>query len=140
MSFFEAVKHNFVHYADFKGRAQRSQYWWWALFVFLTSAILDTIDSAAGWDIVNIPNMDGTTVPTQISGFGPLASIWFIALLLPNLAVAVRRLHDTGKSGWWVLLNALCCIGQIILLIWYILPGNKCENRFGPDPLGGSSS
>lgn len=135
MGFIEAVKYNFQHYADFKGRAQRSQYWWWFLFVVLTNAIFSTIDSAAGWDIIQLPDMEGTTVPVEVSGFGPLASIWFIALLLPNIAVGVRRLHDTGKSGWWLLLNLLCCIGSIILLIWYLLPGNKGENRYGADPL-----
>jgi uncharacterized membrane protein YhaH (DUF805 family) len=138
MTFFEAVKFNFVHYADFKGRAPRSQYWWWFLFVLLTTAILNTIDSAAGWDVINVPDFNGQEVPTQIYGGGVLSSIWFFALLIPNLAVAVRRLHDTGKSGWWLLLNLVCCIATIILLIWYILPGNKGENRFGPDPLASS--
>ena len=138
MGFIEAVKYNFQHYADFKGRAQRSQYWWWALFVLITTAILNTIDGAAGWNIVQLPDMNGSTVPTQIYGGGVLATIWGLALLIPNIAVAVRRLHDTGKSGWWFLLNLLCCIGSIILIIWYILPGNKGDNRFGADPLAGS--
>ena len=135
MGFIEAVKFNFVHYGDFKGRAARSQYWWWFLFVVLTNAIFSTIDSAAGWDIIQLPDMEGSTVPVEVSGIGPLASIWFIALLLPNIAVAVRRLHDTGKSGWWLLLHLVCCIGSIILFIWYLLPSNRGENRFGPDPL-----
>ena len=138
MTFFEAIKFNFVHYADFKGRAPRSQYWWWALFILITSSILNVIDSAAGWDIINVPDFNGQEVPTQIYGGGVLSSIWFLALLIPNIAVGVRRLHDTGKSGWWILLHLVCCIGTIILLIWYILPGNKGENRFGPDPLASS--
>ncbi len=135
MGFIETIRHNFVHYADFKGRAQRSQYWWWALFVFLSTSILNVIDGAFGWNLVTLPDLNGTEVPTQIYGGGPLASIWFLVLLIPGIAVAVRRLHDRNMSGWWYLLNLLCCIGSIILFVWYLLPGTKGENRFGPDPL-----
>lgn len=135
MGFVESVKYNFTHYADFKGRAPRSQFWWWQLFVWLSYMILNTIDGALGWNMVSLPDTSGQMVPTAVYGGGVLATIWGLALLIPNIAVAVRRLHDTDKSGWWFLLNFLCCIGTIILIIWYLLPGTKGDNRHGPDPL-----
>lgn len=134
MGFIETVKYNFTHYADFKGRAPRSQFWWWFLFNLIVYAILNVIDNAAGFNIMQLPD-NGASVPVAIYGGGVLATIWGLALLLPTLAVSARRLHDTDKSGWWLLLYLICCIGNIILLIFFLLPGNRTENRFGPDPL-----
>ena len=133
MSFFEAIKYNFTHYADFKGRAQRSQFWWWQLFMWIIYAILNVIDGTTGMQLVNLSDTAASQA-TAFYGGGILATIWGLATLLPSIAVAVRRLHDTGKSGWWFLLNLLCCIGTIILIVWYIMPGTKGENRFGPEP------
>ncbi len=134
MSFFEAIRFNFSHYADFKGRAQRSQFWWWQLFVFIVYAILNVIDGAANFHMINMNDIAAGQVGTFYGG-GVLATIWGLAILVPNIAVAVRRLHDRNMSGWWFLLNLLCCIGTIILFVWYLLPGTRGDNRFGPDPL-----
>ena len=134
MSFFEAIRFNFSHYADFKGRAQRSQFWWWQLFVFIVYAILNVIDGAANFHMINMNDIAAGQVGTFYGG-GVLATIWGLAILIPNIAVAVRRLHDRNMSGWWFLLNLLCCIGTIILFVWYLLPGTRGDNRFGPDPL-----
>jgi len=134
MGFLEAIKYNFQHYADFKGRAQRSQFWWWQLFMWIIYVILNFIDGATGLRMVNVSDLGAGQAATFYGG-GILATVWGLATLLPSLGVAVRRLHDTGRSGWWFLLNLLCCIGSIILIVWYIMPGTKGENRFGPEPL-----
>jgi uncharacterized membrane protein YhaH (DUF805 family) len=63
-----------------------------------------------------------------------LESIWALVILLPGIAVAVRRLHDTGKSGWWWWLNIICCIGGLILFIFYVQKSDPIENKYGPVP------
>jgi uncharacterized membrane protein YhaH (DUF805 family) len=70
-------------------------------------------------------------------GVSPISSLVSLALFLPGLAVSVRRLHDTDRSGWWVLLFLIPLIGAIVLLIWYCSRGTPGGNRFGPDPLAG---
>jgi len=94
MSFQDAIKTCFAKYADFNGRATRSEYWWFFLFVVLAGAIL--------------------------SMFGrPLAGVFYLATLLPWLAVAVRRLHDTDRSGWWLLVGFVPLVGTIVLLVFF---------------------
>lgn len=91
MTFTQAVSHNFRHYADFSGRAPRSQYWWWVLFVLIGHVVLALADRA-----LNLPMVADT--------WGLLTIAWVLVLLLPGMAVFVRRLHDTGRSAWWLLI------------------------------------
>ena len=118
MEFVETIRSGFRNYATFSGRATRSEFWYWTLFAVLASA-------AAGI-------IDGVLFP-QFGLFGPLISL---LLLLPGVAVSVRRLHDLDRSGWWLLLT-VTGIGIVLLLIWDCMRGTPGPNRFGPDPLAG---
>lgn len=132
MSFSEAVRTCFRKYVDFKGRARRSEFWYWVLFTVIVGIVAGILDSALG---LNPEPVTGDTFTTTTSG--PIANITSLALLLPGLAVAVRRLHDRDKSGWWILLNLIPLIGSLILLFaYYIKDSVPGANRFGPNPKG----
>ena len=118
MTFGEAIRSGFNNYVGFSGRAPRSEYWFWTLFVILVSIVAVILDAAI------FPYR-------QVSPFNAITSI---ILLLPGIAVSVRRLHDMDHTGWWLLI-ALTGIGAIILLIWFCFKGTDGANRFGPDPL-----
>jgi len=110
MDFFTAVKTCFAKYADFTGRATRPEFWWFALFLFMG-------------DLITITIMNLVWV------------IFSLAMLLPRLAVAVRRLHDIDRSGWWLLIVLVPLVGWIVLLVWYCQKSDPIANRFGPAPL-----
>jgi uncharacterized membrane protein YhaH (DUF805 family) len=104
-------------YADFNGRASRSEYWWFTLFQFLIGFVL-------------------VFVTGKINGFSAVIFLWAVlALYVPAIAAAVRRLHDTDKSGWWYLVASVPYVGVIILLVLLALQGTSGTNRFGEDPL-----
>ena len=115
MTFGTSIATCFSKYVNFQGRASRSEFWWFALFVFLVYFIAIIIDGAIDQSIVQ-----------------PIAGL---ALFLPSLSVQVRRLHDTDKSGWWSLLGIIPLIGSIILLIMCVFEGTPGTNRFGEDPI-----
>lgn len=126
MNFPQAVTTCFKKYATFTGRAARSEYWFWVLFTVLASIVANVVDmSLFGIDMSN---------PESAQAFKPVSSIFSLATLVPGLAVSARRLHDTNRSGWWLLL-AFTIIGIIPLIIWYCTRGNEGDNRFGSDPL-----
>jgi uncharacterized membrane protein YhaH (DUF805 family) len=109
-------------YATFSGRARRKEYWFFILFYLLSYLVAVVIDSVI--------------VPTILPGIqGFLSLILAFGLMLPGFAVAARRLHDLGKSGWWQLLNFVPLIGPAILIIWLARKGTAGPNSFGPDPL-----
>ena len=117
MNFGEAIKSGLNNYATFWGRACRSEFWYWTLFVILLTVAAGIIDQAV--------------VESEYGLVQPLTSL---ALFLPGIAVAIRRLHDLDRTGWWVLI-AFTGIGIILLLIWDCMKGTGGPNRFGPDPL-----
>ena len=123
MSFTEAIQSGFRNYVGFSGRAARSEYWYWVLFIFIVGLITSGVDHG---------------IVSGNSQFSPVTSIVGLALLLPNLGMAVRRLHDLDKSGWFLLLGLIPIIGVIILLFWFVQRGTVGDNRFGPDPLASS--
>jgi uncharacterized membrane protein YhaH (DUF805 family) len=125
MNFGQAIESGFRNYFGFSGRAPRSEYWWWQLFAVLVIGAALLLDTQMGWVID--PDLEDSP--------GWAASLASLALLFPNLAMAVRRLHDRDKSGWWILLGLIPLIGGLILLVWYLSRGTEGENRFGPDPL-----
>jgi uncharacterized membrane protein YhaH (DUF805 family) len=135
MSFGQAVKSGFSKYATFRGRASRSEFWYWILFYVIVGIVLNIVDSLFGWQITTATNTDtGNTVAVAYNA-GWLSSIWGLIVLLPTLAVTVRRLHDVGKSGWWWWLNLICCIGPLILIFaFYIKEGDAGDNNYGPPP------
>jgi len=126
MGFGEAIASGFRNYVTFSGRAQRSAYWWWALFVFLSNLALSFIDSA----------LFGT-VPETGQSVSILGAIFALATFLPSLAVGARRLHDIDRTAWWLLIGLVPIIGFIVLLVFFVQRGTEGPNRFGPDPLGG---
>ena len=123
MKFSEAVKTCFSKYCCFTGRARRSEYWYWVLFDFIVTFVVAFIGGF-------IQGVSGTE--SQITNV--LTSIVSLAFLLPGLGVEVRRLHDIGKKGWFILLSLIPLVGAIILIVWACKPGDVGENAFGADP------
>jgi uncharacterized membrane protein YhaH (DUF805 family) len=121
MSFPTAVKTCFSKYAEFSGRAQRSEFWWFTLFMAIAVVVVDVAVALA------VPSS-----PDTINIVGWIAQLIF---LLPSIAVAVRRLHDCDASGWHYLWMFLPVLGAIGLFIWFCFPGTPGDNRFGSDPL-----
>lgn len=156
MGFGDAIGECFFNYANFRDRAARAEYWWWALFAIVVALVAAALDFVIfhGWET------------------GPFNLVTSLALLLPGLSVTVRRLHDTNRRGWWILLpvipailtfvgfiaaltanpfnpfnsTGLVLIGvpallwiaaTILLLVWMILPSNPGNNRFGPNRYAG---
>ena len=114
MSFTDAIRDGFSKYVTFSGRSSRSAYWWWYLFGILVLVASLAIDYALG-------------------AGGILYVLVALAMLLPNLAVLVRRLHDAGHSGWWLLIGLLPLIGAIVLLV-FTLQGSDQPNQWGNGP------
>ncbi len=108
-------------YAEFNGRASRQEYWFFLLFNLLISAFLATIDFFSGTFNVE-------------TGFGLLSGIYSLAVLVPSIAVTVRRLHDTDRSGWWLFIGLIPIIGGIVLFIFTILDSTSGDNQYGPNP------
>ncbi len=102
MGFLKSLEVCFVNYFTFTGRASKREYWWFALFQFI------------------------------VIGLGGPESVLFLAFLIPSLAVGSRRLHDTGKSGWWQLLWMIPIIGWVILILLLIADSERASNKFGP--------
>ncbi|WP_235917194.1 DUF805 domain-containing protein [Maritimibacter harenae] len=129
----EAVRTVFSKYATFTGRARRAEFWWFVLFYIIVNFILGLIDSV----------LFGTTTTTETSFSAEtdtpiLSGIFWLATIIPYIAVGVRRLHDTNRSGWWLLLGFIPLIGAIILIVWFATGGDRGRNRFGDDPIDGS--
>lgn len=117
MTFRAAVEKCLRNYATFTGRAARPEFWWFALFLFLGNVVLGLVDSAI--------------LPTDVSLLAPLFGL---ATIVPTIAVSVRRLHDIGKSGWWVLLHLIPIIGFLVMLYFYLQPSEVGANEHGPVP------
>jgi len=102
-------------YADFTGRARRAEFWYFALFNFIAAIVLGIIDGVLGTDSL-------------------LGGIYSLAVLVPNIAVTARRLHDTGRSGWWQLIGIIPIIGWIVMLVFLVQDGDFERNEYGPSP------
>ena len=122
MGMMDAVKKCFQNYAKFDGRARRAEYWYFCLFNGLISAALSILATIFG---------DGSAMASILS---VLASIYSLAVFIPGLAVAWRRLHDIGKSGAYYLFILIPIAGPIILLVWFAKAGDVGDNAYGPDP------
>lgn len=104
-------------YAVFSGRARRKEYWIFFFFNVIIASVLGFIEGLAG-------------------GPGVLGSLYSLAVLIPGIAVSVRRLHDTNRSGWWLLIGLVPLIGTIVLLVFMVQDGQPGENQYGPNPKG----
>ena len=140
MTFMESIRTCLKeNYCNFEGRAPRSEYWWFALFAALLGIVTLVLDGFLGTYAV--------TSSGRMIGF--INSIFLLAILLPSIAVAVRRLHDTDRSGWFFLLILtpivgaffgdigllVSFVGWIVLLVFFVQRGDSGSNRFGYDPL-----
>jgi uncharacterized membrane protein YhaH (DUF805 family) len=103
------------NYVGFQGRASRKEYWMFVLFNVIVAIVLAIVDSLA-----NLHSL--------------LGGLYSLAILLPSLAVGVRRLHDTGRSGWWLFISLIPLIGSIILLVFMCLDSQENDNQYGPNP------
>lgn len=134
MNFTQAVSSGYRKYVTFGGRASRSEYWWWVLFIILSSIVVGIVESALGLGSGTVTELEGGLSASYAGG--PLSIIWSLVNLLPGIAVGVRRLHDTDRSGWWLLIGLVPLIGAIVLLVFFCTKGTAGPNRFGHDPLG----
>ena len=112
MSFPDAVRSGLQNYANFSGRARRSEYWWFALLVVIVDIVAIVLD-------------------TILSTYPLILAVGYLGLLLPLLAVGARRLHDTNRSGWWLLIG-LIPFGGIVLLVFFVMEGTPGDNQYGP--------
>lgn len=114
-------------YADFQGRSRRSEYWLFVLFYIVVYAILAVIGAVIG----------GRSADGSPGGAGMfLPTLFALGVFVPMLAVSVRRLHDTDRSGWWILLGLIPLLGGLVVFIFDVLDGTPGPNKFGPDPKG----
>lgn len=114
VGFAEAITLFFRNYVNFQGRSSRGAYWWALLFYILVDVVLSLLIRAVG------PSLS------------VLMGLWGLAVILPSIALSIRRLHDIGRSAWWLLL-VLTGVGVLLLLFWAAQPGQRATNRFGPD-------
>ena len=108
-------------YATFSGRAQRAEYWYFLLFSSLIVIALSVIDSLTG-------------SYNEETGWGLLSGLFSIAVLIPSIAVGVRRLHDTARTGWWLLIGMIPLIGTIVLIVLFVQDSTPGDNAYGPNP------
>ena len=126
MSFATAVKSFWSNYTNFKGRARRSEYWFIQLFLIVTNVAVAVIDLAL---------MNGDVKRFIANGGGGIVGlIWIFATIVPALAVLIRRLHDTNRSGWWALIVLVPLAGAIVLLVFTVEDSNKGVNKYGASP------
>ncbi|MCW7541731.1 DUF805 domain-containing protein [Aquabacterium sp. A7-Y] len=101
-------------YATFSGRARRKEYWMFLLFNIIISVVLSVLDAMLGTMFIGI--------------------VYSLAMLIPSIAVSVRRLHDINRSGWWCLIALVPFVGAIVLLVFAVMEGNAGQNEYGADP------
>src|SRR5262247_2917848 len=118
MGFGQAIAVGFANYFNFRTRASRSKYWYFILFLVIVSVALSILELA----------IDGSREIFVLS------AIFSLATLIPSLSAFVRRLHDIGRSGWWVLLGLIPIVGIIVLLYWACQPTVPQQNQYGPPP------
>lgn len=118
MKYYLAVLKNYV---GFSGRASRKEYWMFVLFNVIFAIVAIILDNVLGLAMRDV-------------GYGPIYGLYLLATLLPGIAAGVRRLHDTGKSGWYFLVAFIPCVGGIILLVFMVGEGVAGPNEYGPEP------
>lgn len=117
---FEEIKKWYMEaltkYVEFSGRARRKEFWTFTLVNFVISIILSLLDAMVGM------------------GIGFIGTLFSLAIILPSIAVGIRRLHDIGKEGWWLLIGLIPLIGWIVLIYFYVQEGEAGANDYGPNP------
>jgi uncharacterized membrane protein YhaH (DUF805 family) len=134
-----AIQSGFSKYVIWQGRASRSEFWFWILFIFVGNIVAGFIDQILGITVYSVDSLPGASgFDVSFAQVGILSTLWVLGTFLPTIAVTVRRLHDTNHSGWWwwlQLLNILCFIGTIILIFaFWIRPSDPTNNNYGLPP------
>jgi uncharacterized membrane protein YhaH (DUF805 family) len=128
MGFIDSVKSVLMNnYANFNGRASRSEYWWFALATFIAGFCFSLVDGVM-LVVMDVP------LDSILWTLSPITTLLRLAIFIPSLAVAVRRMHDLGKSGWWILIIAIPCVGIILYIVWLATDGEPHDNAYGPVP------
>lgn len=117
-TFMGALKDGFARFVDFKTRSTRSQFWWWSLWSLIMSIVASILDTALGMGVDS----------------GPIGLLVSVAILLPSIAVAIRRLHDIGRTGWWYLIAFVPLIGWIVLIVFFCTKTEERVNQWGAPP------
>lgn len=130
MNFQTALKTCLSNCVSFQGRAARSEFWWLALFVWCGQLILSVVDGTALGTVTTYDGGFEAQTSTPI-----LSGVFGLVMLLPIISVAVRRLHDKDRTGWWCWVALVPLVGALVLLFWCLTEGTRGDNRFGPDPL-----
>lgn len=115
----EAVRAVLGKYATFSGRARRSEYWYWTLAVLIADVVARVVDGVLGVSLLTV--------------------VLGLAVIVPGIAVSVRRMHDTGRSGWFLLLGLIPLVGAVILIVWFCGDSKPGDNVYGPSPKGGQT-
>ena len=126
MTFGQAIASGWKNFSNSRDRASRSEFWYWHLFTFLVGACLGFVQGV--FEVTT-----GANSPL-VEGIKIAVGLFNLAVLVPSLRLAIRRLHDTGRSGWWILIG-LTVVGLIPLIIWYCTPGKPGPNKYGSNPL-----
>ncbi|MCF2909236.1 DUF805 domain-containing protein [Pseudoalteromonas sp. DL2-H2.2] len=113
-------------YAVFNGRARRKEYWLFMLCNLIVTIVLGLVDMTLG-------------LYSEESGFGLLSGLYALAVIIPSIALSIRRLHDTGRSGWWILISLVPVVGPLVLLVFYVMDSTPGDNDYGPNPKEQSS-
>ena len=114
-------------YADFTGRAPRAEYWWFYLLIMVAYVIAMILDSLFSLD-------------NAVGPYGIVTMVLGLAILLPSIAAGIRRLHDTDRSGWWLLIGLIPIVGAIVLLVFFVTQGTAGPNQYGDDPYASGAS
>lgn len=149
MTFLDAIRSAFGKYATFSGRASRSEFWWWMLFEFLTRTLLGfaymmtmlaLLLPAAAADANNQPGAMDAVLGAIFNPAYFILIAWSLAILLPSLAVMVRRFHDTGRSGWFVLVTFIPLVGTILMIVFLVEESQPVANAWGEPAVTASST
>lgn len=117
-TFLDVIQTVFSRYVQFSGRARRSEYWYWVLFIVLASIAFAFVDGAIfGFE------------ETDLAIVGPIFSL---ATFIPSLAVGFRRMHDIGRTAWWLLIGFIPIIGPLVIIYWFVQRGQPNDNQYGP--------
>ena len=124
----KATKEYFTRYADFKGRTSRADFWWACLGLVLITFVVSLVCTLLGGTLTSTENVDPATYFSNIGNI--IYLVYCLVLIIPGIAICVRRLHDINKSGWWYLLEFVPFVGGIVLFIFYLLPAVNEGNRY----------
>lgn len=115
----------FENYANFSGRARRKEYWYCCLTLFILNMLMQVVSAISSVE---------SSSSILVLGLSIVLLLAYMCLIIPNISLSIRRLHDIGKSGWYLLIGFIPLVGGIILLVWFCREGETGPNKWGPDP------